>query len=178
VRRIHSAEPERSGRTFEETDVSENIVRRKMNRPNWDEYFMQMVQVVRMRSTCCRRSVGALIVRDNRLLSSGYNGAPKGLPHCDKVGCMRDQLNVPSGQKHELCRGLHAEQNAIIQAAIYGVSIAGGTMYMTTRPCSICTKMIINAEIHRIVYQEHYDDPLTDELLRQTEIRVVDFSKL
>jgi dCMP deaminase len=148
-----------------------------MKRPSWDEYFIAMIHVIASRSTCCRRKVGAVIVKDHRLLSSGYNGVPKGLPHCDKVGCMREQLGVPSGERHEICRGLHAEQNAIIQASVFGVSIAGGTIYATNKPCSICTKMIINAEIHRIVYVDHYNDPLADELLKQTDIRVVKFAQ-
>ncbi len=144
-------------------------------RPSWDEYFMEMVKVASKRSTCVRRQVGAALVKDNRLLATGYNGVPKGLPHCDKVGCLRKQLNVPSGERHEICRGLHAEQNAIIQAAIYGVSISGATLYCNTKPCSICAKMIINAEISRIVYMEDYTDALADDLLRCTDIRLVKF---
>ena len=146
-----------------------------MKRPSWDEYFMNIVQVTATRSTCCRRQVGAVLVRDNRLLATGYNGVPKGIPHCDKVGCMRQQMNVPSGERHELCRGLHAEQNVLIQAAIYGVSVAGATLYCNTKPCSICTKMLVNAEIKRIVFFEGYDDPLADEILKYTDIRVVKF---
>ena len=148
-----------------------------MVRPSWDEYFLELVKVASTRSTCLRRQVGAVIARDNRLLSTGYNGTPKGVPHCEKVGCRRQEQNVPSGERHELCRGLHAEQNAIIQAAIYGLSIAGGTIYTNTKPCSICTKMIINAEIRRIVFLEDYNDPMTEELLRQTDIRIVKFQQ-
>lgn len=146
-------------------------------RPSWDEYFMDIVRVASKRSTCIRRQVGALIARDNRLISTGYNGVPKGLPHCDKVGCRRLEMKVPSGERQELCRGLHAEQNAIIQAAIYGVSVADATLYCTAKPCSICTKMIINAEIKRIVFLEDYPDPLSEELLANTDIRLVKFVK-
>jgi len=147
-----------------------------MNRPGWDEYFMRIVDVAASRSTCCRRQVGAVLVMDNRILASGYNGVPKGIPHCDKVGCLREQLGVPSGQRHEICRGLHAEQNAIIQAAIYGVSIAGSTLYCTAQPCSICTKMLINAEVKKIIFREDYPDELATELLRYTDIRVLKYT--
>ena len=148
-----------------------------MNRPGWDEYYMNMVEVVASRATCCRRKVGAVLVRDNRLLSSGYNGAPKGQPHCEVIGCLREQLRVPSGERHELCRGVHAEQNAIVQAAIYGVSIAGATLYCTTKPCSICTKLLINSEIKRIVYLYGYADALADELLDRADIEIVKFER-
>lgn len=148
-----------------------------LRRPSWDEYFMQLVRVAASRSTCCRRQVGAVLVKDNRLLATGYNGVPKGLAHCDKVGCLRQQLGVPSGERHEICRGLHAEQNAIIQAALYGVSIAGSTLYVTAKPCSICTKMLINADIRRIVFIEDYPDELATDLLMQTDIRVFKFTE-
>ena len=142
-------------------------------RPNWDDYFMEIVRVVRTRSTCVRRQVGAILVKGNRLLATGYNGAPKGALHCNKKGCLREQTGTPSGERHEICRGLHAEQNVIIQAAIYGASVSGATLYCNNKPCSICAKMIINAEISRIVYQEEYDDALSDELLRNSNIRLV-----
>jgi dCMP deaminase len=145
-------------------------------RPSWDAYFMEIVKVTGTRSTCIRRSVGAILVRDNRILASGYNGVPKGLPHCDKVGCLREKLKVPSGERHEICRGLHAEQNVIIQAALYGVPISGATIYCTNKPCSICTKMLINAEIEKIVYLNDYPDTLADELLSQTDIRIRQFT--
>ncbi|MEF3255755.1 MAG: cytidine/deoxycytidylate deaminase family protein, partial [Deferribacterales bacterium] len=125
-------------------------------RPDWDDYFFKIVNVVKERSTCIRREVGALIVKDRHILSTGYNGVPSGISHCSEVGCLRIKLNVPSGQRHELCRGLHAEQNAIIQAAKYGVCIDGSQIYTNTKPCSICTKMIINAGIKEIVYLEYY----------------------
>ena len=133
-------------------------------RPTWDEYFMEMAELARKRSTCLRRHVGAVIVKDNRVIATGYNGVPKGIRHCEETGCLRQQLNVPSGKMHELCRGLHAEQNAIIQAACMGSSIEGGTLYCTTQPCVICTKMIINAGIRRVVIRESYPDALAQEM--------------
>ena len=133
-------------------------------RPSWDEYFMEMAELARQRSTCQRRHVGAVIVKDNRVIATGYNGVPRGIRHCEETGCLRQQLNVPSGKMHELCRGLHAEQNAIIQAACMGSSIEGGTLYCTTQPCVICTKMIINAGIKRVVIKESYPDALAQEM--------------
>ena len=133
-------------------------------RPSWDEYFMEMAEPARQRSTCLRRHVGAVSVKDNRVIATGYNGVPKGIRHCEETGCLRQQLNVPSGKMHELCRGLHAEQNAIIQAACMGSSIEGGTLYCTTQPCVICTKMIINAGIKRVVIKESYPDALAQEM--------------
>jgi len=133
-------------------------------RPSWDEYFMEMAELARKRSTCLRRGVGAVIVKDNRVIATGYNGVPRGIRHCEETGCLRQQLNVPSGKMHELCRGLHAEQNAIIQAACMGSSIEGGTLYCTTQPCVICTKMIINAGIKRVVIKESYPDELAQEM--------------
>ena len=137
------------------------------NRPTWDEYFMEMAELARQRSTCLRRRVGAVIVKDNRVIATGYNGVPKGIRHCEETGCLRQQLNVPSGKMHELCRGLHAEQNAIIQAACMGSSIEGGTLYCTTQPCVICTKMIINAGIKRVVIKESYPDELAQEMAKE-----------
>ena len=123
-----------------------------MNRPSWDEYFMQMAELTAQRSTCLRRQVGAIIVKEKHIIATGYNGAPKGLPHCEELGgCLREKLEIPSGERHELCRALHAEQNAIIQAATLGQSIEGATIYITHQPCIICAKMIINAGISRIV---------------------------
>lgn len=148
-----------------------------MKRPSWDEYFMEMTKLTAKRSTCLRRQVGAVLVKDTRVIATGYNGAPSGVTHCEVTGCLRQKLNVPSGERHELCRGLHGEQNAIIQAALHGVSTEGATIYCTTKPCSICTKMIINAKISKIVYEEHYDDALADELLKDTDIRVLKFKK-
>lgn len=134
------------------------------NRPSWDEYFMKMANDVATRTTCLRRGVGAVIVNDRRILATGYNGVPTGLTHCSETGCLREQLGVPSGQRHEICRGLHAEQNAIIQAARYGINIAGATIYVNTQPCVVCAKMLINAGITEIVYQNPYPDELSQEL--------------
>ncbi len=136
---------------------------------------MEMAHLVSKRSTCLRRKVGAVIVIDKRVLTTGYNGAPKGLPHCEETGCLREQLQVPSGERHELCRGVHAEQNAIIQAAVFGVSVKGATIYITNYPCSVCVKMLLNAGISEIVYDEEYKDDLAIELLSQSDILVRNF---
>lgn len=146
-------------------------------RMSWDEYFMEMARLASRRSTCLRRRTGAVLVKDNRVIATGYNGAPKGLPHCDEVGCVREELGVPSGQRHELCRGLHAEQNAIIQAAVFGVSTKGATLYCTTFPCSICAKMIINAEIKEVVYDDDYEDELAKRLLAEAGVKVRRFMR-
>jgi len=145
-------------------------------RPSWDEYFMRMAYLVSTRSTCTRRKVGAVIVKDKRILATGYNGPPKGLAHCDVTGCIREELNVPSGERHELCRGLHAEQNAIIQAAVHGVSIRDATIYVTNHPCVVCAKMLINAEIREIVYAEGYPDELAQLMLLESNIKVRKFT--
>lgn len=147
-------------------------------RPSWDEYFMDIVGVVARRSTCVRRKVGAALVRDRRILSTGYNGAPSGMAHCLDRGCLRLEMKVPSGERHELCRGLHAEQNAIIQAAKHGTNIDGGTLYCTTMPCIICSKMLINAGIRRIVYEEGYSDDLAREMIGESGVAVERFSDL
>jgi dCMP deaminase len=144
-----------------------------MNRPSWDEYFMEMAELTAKRSSCLRRNVGAVIVKDKRAIATGYNGAPMGLAHCEeKGGCLRQQLGVPSGQRHELCRALHAEQNAIIQAASMGHAIEGGTIYITHQPCVICAKMIVNAGIKRIVVEEGYPDELAVEILNEAGLKV------
>lgn len=139
-------------------------------RPSWDEYFMSMAELAASRSTCLRRRVGAVLVKDRRILCSGYNGAPSGLPHCRETGCLRKQLNVPSGEKHELCRGVHAEQNAIIQAACHGISIKGAALYCTNQPCSICAKMIINAGIIKVYFRDRYNDPMAEEWFYQSDV--------
>ncbi len=146
----------------------------KDGRPSWDEYFMQMAELTAQRSTCLRRHVGAVIVKDRHIVATGYNGAPRGIAHCDeKGGCLRQKLGVPSGQRHELCRALHAEQNAIIQAATLGQSIEGATIYVTNQPCVICAKMIINAGIKRIVVKEGYPDELAVEILDEAGLAIV-----
>lgn len=139
-------------------------------RLSWDDYFMEIAEVAMKRSTCLRRWVGAVAVRDKRVLATGYNGAPSGLAHCKDVGCLREKLGVPSGQQHELCRGLHAEQNVIIQAALHGVSIAGSTLYVTVQPCVLCAKMIINAGIKEVVFQGDYPDELALSMLDEAGI--------
>ena len=144
-----------------------------MNRPSWDEYFMQMAELTAQRSTCLRRQVGAILVKEKHIIATGYNGAPKGLPHCEELGgCLREKLEIPSGERHELCRALHAEQNAIIQAATLGQSIEGATIYITHQPCIICAKMIINAGISRIVIRRGYPDEMSRGMLREAGLKV------
>lgn len=144
-----------------------------MERPSWDQYFMEMAELTAKRSTCMRRSVGAVIVKDNRAIATGYNGAPRGIAHCEeRGGCLRQQLGVPSGQRHEICMALHAEQNAIIQAAAMGHGIEGGTIYVTHQPCAICAKMIINAGIKRIVIKEGYPDELAASILAEAGLNI------
>jgi len=137
---------------------------------------MTIAEMVAKRSTCLRRHVGAILVKDKRILATGYNGAPAGLKHCEEVGCIRQNASIPSGERHELCRGLHAEQNAIIQAAYHGISIAGSTLYCTNKPCVICSKMLINAGIVKIIYEKGYDDPLADQMITEAGIEIVRFA--
>ena len=148
---------------------------KKINRPDWTEYFMDITRLVARRSTCIRRQVGAVVVKDKRILATGYNGVPTGLAHCEDTGCIRERNNIPSGQRHELCRGLHAEQNTIIQAAFHGISINGATLFCTTLPCSICLKMLINAGITAIIYEQGYPDELTESLLNETDLTLTKF---
>ena len=145
-----------------------------LKRPDWDEYFMEMAVLTAKRSTCLRRQVGAVIVKDKHIVATGYNGAPRGLAHCeDKGGCLRQQMGVPSGERHELCRALHAEQNAIIQAAVQGNSIEGASIYVTNQPCVICAKMIINSGIKKIYIKDSYPDPMAEELINEAGIEVI-----
>jgi dCMP deaminase len=144
-----------------------------MSRPSWDEYFMSIARLVAQRSTCLRRKVGAVLVKDKRILATGYNGAPSGLAHCLDIGCLREKMNIPSGERHELCRGLHAEQNCLIQAARYGICVEGATIYCTHHPCIICTKMLINAGIKKICYAEGYPDELSQQMLEEADIELV-----
>ena len=142
-------------------------------RKSWDEYFMEIAEIVKTRSTCLRRQVGAVIVKDNRIITTGYNGAPSGLRHCTDIGgCERERLHIPSGQRHELCRALHAEQNAIIQAAKLGVSIDGATLYCTHQPCVICAKMIVNSGISRVVYGEGYPDEFAMQMFDMAGVKI------
>lgn len=144
----------------------------KKARISWDEYFMQIAHLVAQRSTCLRRSVGAVIVKNKRMLATGYNGAPSGMEHCFEIGCLRDKLKIPSGQRHELCRGLHAEQNAIIQASLYGISVKDSAIYVTNQPCVICAKMLINAGIKEIVIAGQYPDKMAMDFLKEAKIAV------
>ena len=148
-------------------------------RPSWDEYFMNIARLVATRSTCSRRQVGSVIVRGKYILATGYNGAPSGLAHCidDESLCIRKRLNVPSGQRAELCRALHAEQNAIIQAAFHGVSTMDASIYVTHRPCLICAKMVINAGIKRVVYEGDYPDGLARELFEEAGMELLRLSQ-
>ncbi len=142
-------------------------------RPSWDQYFMSITRLVAQRSTCLRRKVGAILVKDKRILCTGYNGAPAGLKHCLEIGCLRERLGVKSGQRHELCRALHAEQNVLIQAAYHGIAVQGAVLYCTNLPCSICTKMLINAGIKKIYYQDGYPDDLSRQMLKEASIELV-----
>ncbi|MBN2619860.1 cytidine/deoxycytidylate deaminase family protein [candidate division WOR-3 bacterium] len=144
-----------------------------MVRKSWDQYFMSIAELIAQRSTCIRRNVGAVIVKDKRILATGYNGAPSGIAHCIEVGCLREKLGVPPGERHEICRGTHAEQNAIIQAATFGVSIRDSYIYSTHQPCFICTKMLINAHIKKILYKEEYPDELAIDMLKEAQIPFV-----
>lgn len=142
----------------------------ELERPSWDDYFIEITRQVATRSTCLRRHVGAVVVKDKRILATGYNGAPLGLPHCSETGCLRETLGIPAGQRQEICRGLHAEQNAIIQGALHGVSLSGATIYITHQPCLTCAKMIINAGITRVVCTAHYPDEMSSDFLRQAGV--------
>jgi dCMP deaminase len=142
----------------------------KLKRPSWDEYFMKVAFLVCERASCLRRKVGAVLVKDKQILATGYNGAPRGIVHCEVVGCLRQKLNIPSGERHEICRGLHAEQNVILQAALHGTSTKDSTLYITNAPCSICAKMIINAGIREVVVLDEYPDKMASELLKEAQI--------
>ena len=148
-------------------------------RPSWDEYFSRITQEVSKRSTCLRRKVGAILVLDKRILATGYNGVPSRITHCSERGCLREEHKVPSGERHELCRGLHAEMNALIQAANHGIRVHGATLYSTAFPCSLCAKMLINGGITRVVAQDDYADPLAKDLFAEAGMRVelFDFQK-
>ena len=139
-------------------------------RPNWDEYFMEIAELAAKRSTCLRRQVGAVLVRDKRILATGYNGAPRGLAHCETVGCMRENLGVPSGQRHEMCRAVHAEMNLVAQAAYHGVETKGSVVYCTHQPCVICLKLLLNAGIEAVYFRHAYDDPLSREIAKEAGI--------
>ena len=153
--------------------ISKKLKRHRLaTRPSWDEYFMEAAKLVSKRSTCLRRKVGAVLVKDKRILASGYNGAPSGLSHCVDIGCLREKLSIPSGQRQELCRGLHAEQNALIQASLHGVSVRNSASYVTNQPCITCAKMLINAGIKEIVILDGYPDKMARNILRQAKVKV------
>lgn len=143
-----------------------------ISRPSWDQYFLEIAQVVSKRSSCVRRQIGAVIVKDRRILTTGYNGAPTGMAHCIEIGCLRDELEIESGTRHEMCRALHSEMNAIIQAAQHGVSTKGATLYCTHQPCSVCARMLINAGIVRIVFIGDYPDAFSRSLLQEAGIEM------
>ncbi len=142
-----------------------------MTKPTWHEYFVSITKQVATRSTCLRRKVGAILVKEKRILATGYNGAPKGVKDCLDIGmCLREELGVPSGERHEICKGLHAEQNALLQAAYYGVNVRNSVIYCTTQPCILCSKMIINTGINKIYYLENYPDPLSQQMLDEAGV--------
>ena len=141
-----------------------------MPRISWPSYFMQITRLVAQRSTCLRRKVGAIAVKDKRILATGYNGAPANVTDCLEKGCLRQQLGIPSGQRHEICSGLHAEQNTIIQAAIHGISLKGAEIYCTHQPCFICTKMLINCGISAVYFAESYPDPMSEGMFQEAGI--------
>jgi len=147
-------------------------------RPSWDEYFLEVASLVSKRSTCLRRHVGAVLVNDKKILATGYNGAPSGVSHCIEIGCLREKLKIPSGQRHELCRGLHAEQNVILQAALHGISTKGSHLYITNQPCSICSKMLINAGIKEIIICDGYPDEMARDFLKEAKIKVRQIKKI
>jgi dCMP deaminase len=148
--------------------------RKKKNlpRPTWDEYFLQVAELVAKRSTCLRRRVGAVIVKDRRILATGYNGAPSGLTHCIDIGCLREKLKIPSGERHELCRALHAEQNVILQAVVHHIDISNSSLYATNQPCIICAKMLINAGVRKIIVSGGYPDKMAERFLKEAKVKV------
>lgn len=141
-------------------------------RPSWDVYFMEVACLVSKRSTCLRRRVGAVLVKEKKILATGYNGAPSGIKHCIDIGCLREKLKIPSGQRHELCRGLHAEHNVLLQAALHGISTKDSYLYITNQPCVICAKMLINAGIKEIIVSNGYPDKLAMDFLKEAKIKV------
>jgi len=145
---------------------------KRLIRPDIDEYFLRIASVVAERSTCLRHHVGAVAVKDKHILTTGYNGAPSGLKDCLELGCLRDEMNIPSGERHEICRGIHAEQNVIIQAALHGVSLEGSTIYCTHTPCVLCAKMLVNAKIKRFVSFGRYNDDTFIGLFQEAGIEV------
>lgn len=148
-----------------------------MERPDWDEYFMEMAELAAKRATCLRRKVGAVLVKNKKVLATGYNGAPMGIEHCETTGCLREEMEVPSGERHEICRGVHAEQNLVAQAAIHGVKTEASTVYCTHQPCIICTKILINAGVKKIYYKNSYSDEFAEDLLKQSNLEFIKYEK-
>lgn len=144
-------------------------------RPTYDEYFMSMAFLAATRSTCLRRKVGAVLVKNKHVLATGYNGPPKDMKHCDETGCLREELGIPSGERHEICRGLHAEQNAIIQAAVFGISIDESVIYVTDTPCVVCAKMLINSGVKEIIYGGDYPDDLARQMIDESNLSIRQF---
>ncbi|MFH0790648.1 MAG: cytidine/deoxycytidylate deaminase family protein [Candidatus Omnitrophota bacterium] len=142
------------------------------NRPSWDEYFIEVAHLVAKRSTCLRRHVGAVAVRDKRILATGYNGAPSGLAHCENVGCIRQRMKIPSGERQELCRALHAEQNVVIQALIHKVDLKDSSIYVTNQPCVICSKILISTGVKEIIIADGYPDELAKRMLKEAKIKL------
>lgn len=142
------------------------------SRPGWYEYFMTIADLASTRSTCTRRKVGAVLVRENNILATGYNGAPRGVKHCIEVGCLREKHKIPSGERTEMCRGLHAEQNLLVQAARHGVQVKDAILFCNFRPCITCTKMIINAGIKKVIYREQYHDSLAEEMAVEAGLKL------
>lgn len=145
---------------------------KKLQRPSWDQYFIDIARLVSKRSTCLRRKVGAIIVKDRRILATGYNGTPSKIKHCSETSCIREKLRIPSGERHELCRGLHAEQNVLLQAALYGISVKNSVLYCTNQPCVICAKMLINAGIDEVVISDGYPDKMARDFLKEAKIKI------
>ncbi|MDD3853558.1 MAG: cytidine/deoxycytidylate deaminase family protein [Syntrophomonadaceae bacterium] len=146
-------------------------------RPSWNDYFLETADLVSSRSTCLRRKVGAVLVKDKRIIATGYNGAPRKLKHCGDIGCLRTEKGIPSGERYELCRGVHAEQNAIINAAYYGISTQDSVMYCTNQPCIICARMIINAGIVKVVHRGNFSDDIALDLMKEAGIELVVIEK-
>ena len=146
-----------------------------MHRPDWNQYFMEMAELAATRASCLRRKVGAVLVKNKKVLATGYNGAPKDITHCEVTGCLREEMEVPSGERHEICRGVHAEQNLVAQAAFHGVKTEASTVYCTHQPCIICTKILINAGVNKIYFKNPYSDQFAEKLLEESEIELLKF---
>jgi len=148
-----------------------------VERPDWNEYFMEMAELAAKRATCLRRKVGAVLVKNKKVLATGYNGAPMDIEHCETTGCLREEMKVPSGERHEICRGVHAEQNLVAQAAIHGVKTEDSTVYCTHQPCIICTKILINAGVKKIYFKNSYSDEFAENLLEQSNVEFIKYEK-